>query len=356
MNPAVEEHIARTDRHTTFFLASGPAEGTPIIFLHGWPGLAIGWRHQLACLSMLGFRAIAPDMRGYGRSSTYTRHEDYARTESVQDMLELLDQLGLERALWVGHDWGGEVVWSLANHHPERCIGIANLCVPYIRQAFAPVNIIPLVDRTIYPESEFPAGQWEYMLFYEEHFDDATRAFDANPTNFFKALYRRGRPDAKGTPGRLAYIRRNGGWFGPHGQAAPDVPLDTDVLTTEDLDQYATAFARTGFFGANSWYMNHARNVEYARSALNGGKIDLPVLFLHGEYDYTCETVASRLAEPMRADCSDLTEAIVQSGHWMPEEKPLAVNSALVRWLATRFPELWRGSGLVDVGDRARSG
>jgi pimeloyl-ACP methyl ester carboxylesterase len=110
MNPPVEEHVARTDRHTTFYLASGPVDGTPIIFLHGWPSLAIEWRHQLPCLALLGFRAIAPDMRGYGRSSIYSRHEDYAREHSVQDMLELLDSLGLERALWVGHDWGGEVV------------------------------------------------------------------------------------------------------------------------------------------------------------------------------------------------------------------------------------------------------
>ena len=67
----------------------------------------------------------------------------------------------------------------------------------------------------------------------------------------------------------------------------------------------------------------------------------MPVLFLHGEYDYTCETVTSRLAEPMRQDCSHLTEVTVASGHWMAQEKPAAVNAALVKWLAKEFPELW---------------
>ena len=67
----------------------------------------------------------------------------------------------------------------------------------------------------------------------------------------------------------------------------------------------------------------------------------MPVLFLHGEYDYTCETVASRLAGPMRRDCSNLTEVTVQSGHWMAQEKPLVVNAALVKWLAAQFPDLW---------------
>ena len=67
----------------------------------------------------------------------------------------------------------------------------------------------------------------------------------------------------------------------------------------------------------------------------------MPVLFLHGAYDYTCETVDSRLAEPMRRDCRDLTEVIVSSGHWMAQEQPAAVNAALAKWLAAKFPELW---------------
>ena len=67
----------------------------------------------------------------------------------------------------------------------------------------------------------------------------------------------------------------------------------------------------------------------------------MPVLFLHGEYDYTCETVDSRLADPMRRDCRNLTEVVVPSGHWMAQEKPVAVNAALAKWLAVQFPELW---------------
>jgi pimeloyl-ACP methyl ester carboxylesterase len=65
------------------------------------------------------------------------------------------------------------------------------------------------------------------------------------------------------------------------------------------------------------------------------------VLFLHGDYDYTCETMISRLAEPMRAACPNLTEVVVQSGHWMAQEKPVAVNAALAKWLAVQLPELW---------------
>jgi pimeloyl-ACP methyl ester carboxylesterase len=336
----VEERTAESARHRTFYLAAGAEDGPAIIFVHGWPELSLSWRHQLPCFAGLGFRAIAPDMRGYGRSGVYARHEDYALEHSVQDMLELLDSLGREKAVWVGHDWGSPVVWSLASHHPDRCLGIANLCVPYLAKGFAPKNLVDLVDRSVYPEAEYPVGQWDYMLFYEESFDKARSAFETSVRDTVKALFRKGSPGGKGKPSRTGQVRRQGGWFGPAGRA-PDLPMDADVLTEADLQTYAAALERTGFFGPDSWYMNAARNVEYAGRAKNGGRLDLPVLFLHGEYDYTCETVSSRLAGPMRRDCRNLTEVIVRSGHWMAQEKPRVVNAALARWLAAKLPEIW---------------
>ena len=136
-------------------------------------------------------------MRGYGRSSVYGRHEDYALEHSVRDMVELLDTLGQEKAVWVGHDWGSPVVWTLASHHPDRCFGVANLCVPYIPGGFAPAQTVPLVDRSVYPEAEYPAGQWEYQLFYEESFDQARSAFEASVPDTVKALFRKGNAPAK---------------------------------------------------------------------------------------------------------------------------------------------------------------
>lgn len=334
------EKTLTTDRHTTFYLDSGAEDAPVIVFVHGWPELSISWRHQLPCFAGLGFRAIAPDMRGYGRSTVYARHEDYALEHAVADMLELLDALGRDKAVWVGHDWGSPVVWSLASHHPERCHGVANLCVPYFARGFAPATLLPLVDRSVYPEAQFPVGQWDYQLFYEERFDTARAAFEANVRNTIKALFRKGNPTAKGKPSRTATVRRDGGWFGGTGQA-PDLPMDTDLITETDLDTYVAGLERNGFFGPDSWYMNHARNLEYARRAVNGGTLSMPVLFLHGEYDFTCETVASCLADPMRRDCKNLTEVRVPSGHWMAQEKPQIVNAALAKWLAVQLGELW---------------
>ena len=336
----VVERIVKTERHKTFFLASGAEDAPVIVFVHGWPELSISWRHQLPCFAGLGFRAVAPDMRGYGRSSVHPRHEDYALEHSVKDMLELLDALGREKAVWVGHDWGSPVVWSLASHHPDRCFGVANLCVPYLAKGFAPRTLVPHVDRAVYPEAQYPVGQWDYQLFYEESFGKASAAFEADVRNTVKALFRKGNPSGKGKPSRTAQVRRDGGWFGGTGRA-PDVPLDSDVLTEEDFHKYAAALESNGFFGPDSWYMNHERNLQYATKVANGGKLLLPVLFLHGEYDYTCETVTSRLADPMRGDCRNLTEVIVPSGHWMAQEKPRAVNAALSKWLAVQLPGIW---------------
>jgi pimeloyl-ACP methyl ester carboxylesterase len=232
----------------------------------------------------------------------------------------------------------------MASHHPERCFGVANLCVPYIPRGFAPANFVPLVDRTIYPETEFPAGQWEYMFFYQENFQAACAAFDANVLNSVKAIFRAGSAAGRGKPSRTALVRRDGGWFGGAGQA-PDVPADSSVLTEEDLHKYVSALQRNGFFGPDSWYMNSERNIAFAAQAKNGGALTLPVLFLHGEYDYTCQTVTSRLAEPMRQACTDLTEVVVRSGHWMAQEQPAMVNAALAKWMATRVSDAWPVAG-----------
>ncbi len=336
----VTEHTFATARHKTFFLACGAPEAPPIIFVHGWPELSLSWRHQLPCFASLGFRAIAPDMRGYGRSANYARHEDYALEHIVEDMLELLSSLGHERAIWVGHDWGSPVVWSLASHHADRCRAVASLCVPYLPGGFRPESLVPFVDRNVYSEEQYPVGQWDYQLFYEESFEKARRDFEADVSSTVKALFRSGSPAHKAKPARTSDVRRRGGWFAPLDRAPP-LPLDTRVLSEEELAVYVDALQRNGFFGPDSWYMNHRRNAEYARRAPNDGRLSMPVLFLHGDYDVVCETTTSRLADPMRAACDALTEVVIPSGHWMAQEQPVAVNAAIARWLAMKVEGVW---------------
>src|SRR5690606_31991317 len=147
-----------------------------------------------------GFRAVAPDMRGYGRSTIYDTHDAYAQEKVVGDMLGLLASLGREKALWVGHDWGSPTVWNIASHHPEKVRALVSLCIPYRTVERGAVDMLPLVDRDIYPIDRFPYGQWEYQRFYHERFERAAAVLGANPRNTVKALFRRGNPDALGKP------------------------------------------------------------------------------------------------------------------------------------------------------------
>jgi pimeloyl-ACP methyl ester carboxylesterase len=259
-------------------------------------------------------------------------------------MMELLASLGRasgqDRAVWIGHDWGSPVVWNIAAHHADKTVGVASLCVPYLASGFTLETVVGLVDRKTYPEAEFPAGQWDYQFFYEESFDKACKGFEGNIRNTVKAMFRKGDPKSVGKPSRTASVRKNGGWVPPTG--FPDFPRDPDVITEQDLEAYTAALTRNGFFGPDSWYMNHKANAAYARQSPNGGRLEMPVLFLHGAYDVTCETMVSRLPEPMRQDCADLTEVVVPSGHWMAQEQPVAVNAALAKWLATKLPDYWK--------------
>lgn len=330
--PAISEHQYRSARHCTTYLRCGPADGPLIVLIHGWPERAISWRHQLSALAAAGYLVVAPDMRGYGTSSQYSLHDDYTVEHAVTDMLELIDGLGRRDAVWIGHDWGSPVVWALASHHPERCRAVANLCVPYQPGGFTLDSLLPLVDRTLYPADKFPAGQWEYFLLYREQFARASACFEADVGSTVRALFRRGIPDAQLKPSRLAFARIDNGWFGGQGRA-PDVPVDSSVLDPESYAVYVEGLTRNGFFGPGSWYVNDAANAAFAQRALNGGRLRLPVLFLHARYDSVCETIRSRLADPMRAHCKNLTEVSVDSGHWMAQEQPDTVNRVLLEWI-----------------------
>lgn len=336
----ITQHTIQTGAHTSFYLAAGPEDGPLIMFVHGWPELSLSWRHQLPAFAALGFRCVAPDMRGYGRSTVYDKHEDYAQELIVADMIALLAALGRDKAVWVGHDWGSAVVWNIAAHHPDKCIAIASLCVPYTKGGLSLEGLIELVDRDLYPEETYPAGQWEYMRFYEENFDKATGDFDRDIWRTVKLIFRKGDPAGFGQISGTAMTRITGGWFGDMTET-PDVPIDEDIASEGELKVYEKYLTQNTFFGPDSWYMNHPANDAYGDKCVNNGKLEMPVLFIGGMYDYTCETITSRAKDPMIENCSDLTLDVIKSGHWMAQEKPLEVNATLTRWLIEKVGGYW---------------
>ncbi len=328
----ITENRLRTGRHETFYLSCGPADGPLVIMIHGWPELALSWRHQLNYFGNLGYLAVAPDMRGYGRSSNYAYHEAYSQREIIQDMRELIEGIGRDKAVWVGHDWGSPVAWNMALHHPELTEAVVSLCVPYGLGGH-PDCLLGTVNRSIYPVDEFPAGQWDYQYFYYENFQRAQLEMDADPYKLVKALFRQGNPEAAGLPAPTASVRKNNGWFESFG-GVPDLPVDEAVISEEEAEIYAHFLTQNTFFGPNSWYVNGDANTKFSEERPNH-ILTMPSLFVHATYDFVCDTTSTDLAHFMRTKCTNLTEARVDSGHWMAQEKPDELNLILKEWLTS---------------------
>ncbi|HEY0803687.1 MAG TPA: alpha/beta hydrolase [Pseudonocardiaceae bacterium] len=316
------------------YLAAGPVDGPLLVFVHGWPAIAETWRPQLETFAALGYRVIAPDMRGYGRSATPADPAAYGQRHLVDDMLALLAHLGRHKAIWVGHDWGSATVWGLAAHHPEACHAVISLCVPYRTLERGPSAMLPYVNREVYPADEYPDAQFDYMTFYERHPGLVTSFLDAAPDRAVRAFFRSGNPGAYGKPAPTATLMRDGGWFGG-ASAVPDLPRDKAVLDDALYAALRESFERNGFTGPTAYYLNHAANLAYSDSSINNGHLQLPVLFIEGRYDYVADSAQSDLASPMREYCHRRTEKTIDAGHWVGLEKPADVNAAIADWLDT---------------------
>jgi soluble epoxide hydrolase/lipid-phosphate phosphatase len=345
-SPPITEHTwTNATGEKFFYLAAGPTAGPLLIFIHGWPAIAETWRPQLQAFSALGFRVIAPDNRGYGRSPVNKERSAYALEQHVEDMSGLLAALEREEAVWIGHDWGAALVWALAAHCPEKCRAVVNMCVPYRTIEFGLEAIVATVNRDIYPRDEYPNGQWDYVYSYEVNADKMIAALDANPATSAKVFYLPGDPANYGKPMlRTATVSKHGNFFGEASEA-PDVPLERTLFKDHE-DVYCLlrdSLARNGWFGPCAYYLNQAANKAYSERGSNGGVLNTPVLFIGARFDAVCSTSLDRMSENMRKYCRDLTETSIDAGHWVALEKPQETNAAIARWLATKVETFWPG-------------
>lgn len=340
------------DEKQIAYLSAGPPNGPLLIFLHGWPAIAKTWRPQLSAFAALGFRVVAPDMPGYGRSTSNKTLTDYAQQAIVPGMVAVLADTGREDAVWVAHDWGCGVLSSLAATHPHLCRGVVNMCVPYRTVELGLDELLKYVDRDMYPRDEYPYGQWSYQAFYEQDFAAATAWFDADAPGALRLVYSRGSPAALGKPAMTANVAKDGGWFGgpaamPRPPATTQIPPGAstlDHLPDADVRELEDAMQRTGFFGADAYYMNHRANRDWVlQHSVNAGVLDMPVLFIQAKYDTVCDTVNSRLTDPMKKLCRHLTMTSIDAGHWVALEKPRETNAAITRWLLESLPDYWPG-------------
>lgn len=269
-------------------------EGKPVLLLHGFPELWYAWRHQMRALADAGYRVIAPDMRGFGRSDAPEAIEAYDVVEVCGDVDALLDDIGAREAAVVGHDFGANVAWHFALTCPERTACVAGLSVPLVPRPPAPP--VELMREHL--------GEDFYIVWFQEPgVADAALARDVRRTLLTPKVW----------TARWAAEKED-----------PRVPR---FMTEADVEVYVREYERTGFTGGLNWY--RAMDHGWARTAgLDDATVDVPALFMVGSRDSTMKWMSP---DVMKGRVTHLhTEIVDGAGHWLQQERPDEVNAALL--------------------------
>ena len=295
-------------------------QGPLVVLLHGFPESWYSWRHQLTALAEAGYHAVAPDQRGYcatgpvGDLADPATIGEYTMLHLTGDVIALLDALGEETAVVVGHDWGAPVAWHAALFRPDRVRGVAGLSVPYRPRGSAPP--IPTLRAAL--------GERFYMVYFQQPgVADAELSRDPAAT-FRKVLF-----SLSGDAPSMGLIPSGGGFL----DAAADPEQLPAWLTQGDIDAYVRQYASSGFTGPLNWYRNLDRNWELT-AAWQRAPIDVPALFLAGERDPVISFVRP---DALATALPRLTRSVILPGcgHWTQQERPETVNAELITFLRT---------------------
>lgn len=310
-------------------------EGPVVLLCHGFPELAFSWRHQIAGLAAAGYRVIAPDMRGYGQTTQPADVDAYSVDRIAGDLHGILDDVGADQAVFVGHDWGAEIVWNLSVLYPERMAAVAGLSIPFRpRPSIRPTEMW----RNLFGDNFF------YILYFQEP-GVADAELNADPASTIRKFIAVGAGDAldlgeDGTPDMATVAQR---MFASDGDGLldrfPDLSGTPRWMTDADVEVFVENYARTGFTGGINYYRNFDRNWELLEPVA-GAKVAMPAAFITGSND-----VGSFMPMPGEEWVPDLRiNATVQgAGHWLHQERPDEVNRLLVEFLSglDRDGEVW---------------
>jgi pimeloyl-ACP methyl ester carboxylesterase len=321
--------FAETNGIRMGYYAAGPEDDSvPMVLCHGWPEIAFSWRHQIKALSEAGIRVIAPDQRGYGATDRPTDVEAYDLEHLTGDLVGLLDRLGIDKAIFVGHDWGGFVVWQMPLRHPARVAGVVGINTPHTAR--------PPVDPIVLLRQRF--GEQMYIVQFQDAAHGPDKIFDSRVRATFDFFMRKPPPGSKPpaeapAAGVGASAKLNLAF--PQMVAAYDVGKDprAPILAPEEMQVFVDSFTRSGFTGGINWYRNMSRNWE--RSAAIDPTIRVPSHMIMAENDRVLPPSA---CDGMEKLVPDLEKYLVHgSGHWTQQEKPKEVSAKLIEWRRRRF-------------------
>jgi pimeloyl-ACP methyl ester carboxylesterase len=298
--------------------------GPLVLLCHGFPESWYSWRHQIEALAEAGFHAVAPDMRGYGRTDRPDAIDAYTLFHLTGDMLGLLDALGAQTAVIAGHDWGAPVAWHSALFRPDRFRAVIGLSVPFRpRNKPQPTTVMPRTDQAMF-----------YHLYFQEP-GVAEAEFEADVGLSLRDSLLRLSADVPVLPGSdgFSMVPLAGGLrarMSEHrSRALPP------WLGAADLQFYVGEFSRTGFRGALNWYRNIDRNWTLL-APFAGAKVAVPALYVAGERDLVLSFPGQRqLVADLQAHVPALRQTIILPGcgHWTQQERPGAVSAAMLSFL-----------------------
>jgi pimeloyl-ACP methyl ester carboxylesterase len=294
---------------------SGPA----VLLCHGFPESWYSWRHQLSALAAAGYRAMAPDMRGYGRTDGPAEIDRYTMLHHVGDMVGLLDALGERTAVIVGHDWGGPVAWNAALMRPDRFRAVAVLSVPYSPRG----SVRPTVALR-----QAAGDHFMYMLYFQE-----PGVAEAELEGDVRATLRRVLSSASGDAPAGQEWRPIMPKTARFLDALVDPTLLPGWLTEADLDVYTAEFQRTGFRAGLSWYRAMDLTWELM-AAYHHARVMQPALFIAGDRDLVI-AMQRRALDQMKETVPNLSRLVMLPGcgHWTQQERPAEVNAELITFL-----------------------
>ena len=294
-------------------------EGPLVVLCHGFPESWYSWRHQLKALAVAGYRAVAPDMRGYGRTTAPEAIGDYSLLHLVGDIVGLVQALGASRAVVVGHDWGAPVAWHCALLRPDVFTAVAALSVPF--RGRGPVQPTTAMART---------DDAEYYQLYFQRPGVAERELAGDVRRTIRAVLYGASGDAPASQ-QMTMVSPGGGFV----SSLIDPPAMPAWLDDHDVDFYVAEFERTGFRGGLNWYRNIDRNWELL-APYAGARISVPALFIAGDRDAVITSPAGQkaiAAMPAAVPRLQRTLLLPGCGHWTQQERPQAVNDALLEFL-----------------------
>ncbi|WP_421865270.1 alpha/beta fold hydrolase [Parvibaculum sp.] len=318
-----EPHYVDTNGLKMAVYEQGPKDGVPVVMCHGFPELAYSWRHQIPAIAKAGFRAIAPDQRGYGNTGGPKGQDNiplYDIAHLTDDLAGMLDALGLDKAVFAGHDWGGMVVWQMALRHPDRVAGVIGVNTPFIPRG--PINPIEGM-RMVFGEDMY--------IVYFQNFGVAEGIFDKDVARSMRFWYRKSAMKLADFD-KLPAEQKNLSFINSFAADESEWPGE-QLLNAEELDYYTKAFQKSGFEGGINWYRNFTRNWKDSESLVE--KVNAPSLMISAADDIV---LRPEMTEGMEQYVPDLEKHVIPDcGHWTQSEKPEELNTLMVDWLKRRF-------------------